>query len=121
MAVRSEVEGPLMGTLGYIDPEPTLKELETLGMAASFNPGLIAGAGVRASWEFAHAYMEGREAVQEFNARVAGNYRHEMPHMFDIVGFPEVAEWEQQYLPADQLKKYEDSIGGYDPRLSVRK
>jgi len=43
-----------------------------------------------------------------------------MPHMFDLVGFPQVAEWEQRYLPAEWLAKYEDSIGGYDPRASER-
>jgi hypothetical protein len=31
-----------------------------------------------------------------------------------------VAEWEQKYLPADWLKKYEESIGGYDPRATTR-
>ncbi len=42
-------------------------------------------------------------------------------HVFDLTGFPEVAEAEQKYLPEDQLKKYEGSIGGYEPRLDQRK
>ena len=62
--------------------------------------------------------MDGPEALRDYEQRITKNYRYEMPHMFDIVGFPEVAEWEEMYLPEEQLKKYEDSIGGYDPRAS---
>lgn len=119
-AVRSAVDGPLMGTMGYIDPPPTPAQLEKWGLSASFNPGLIGGAGARASWEYASAYMKGPEAVKEFDDQITGNYKYDMPHLFDLVGFPEVAEWEEKYLPEAQLKKYEDSIGGYDPRAAAR-
>jgi len=119
-AVRSAVDGPLMGTMGYIDPPPTPEQLEKWGFSASFNPGLIGGAGARASWEYASAYMKGPEAVQEYEDQITSNYKYDMPHLFDLVGFPEVAEWEEKYLPEEQLKKYEDSIGGYDPRAAAR-
>jgi hypothetical protein len=41
-----------------------------------------------------------------------------MPHPFDLVDFAKVAECEQKYLSADALKKYEGSIGNYDPRAA---
>ena len=64
--------------------------------------------------------MKGPEAVQEYEDQITNNYKYDMPHLFDLVGFPEVAEWEEKYLPEEQLKKYEDSIGGYDPRAAAR-
>ena len=44
-----------------------------------------------------------------------------MPHVFDVVGFPKVFEWEEKYLPAEDVQqRYEGSVGGYDPRSSAR-
>lgn len=112
--VRAAVDGPLIGTLGYLDPQPSLEEIQELGYAAAFYPGLIAHPGLRASWEFAHDFRaRGVEAQRELQDR-ASNYP--MPHMFDLVGFPEVATLEEKYLPPEWLEKYDDSIGGYDPR-----
>lgn len=117
-AVRAAIDGPMIGTLGYLDPPPSLEELQELGYAGAFYPGLIAGAGVRASWEYAQDFRaRGIQAEIEWKQR---EWRYPMPHMFDIVGFPEVAEMEQKYLPEAMLQKYEDSIGGYDPRASRR-
>jgi 2-methylisocitrate lyase-like PEP mutase family enzyme len=117
-AVRAAIEGPMMGTLGFLDPPPSLNELQDLGYAGAFYPGLIAQAGVRASWEYAHDFLARGVAAQiEWQQRPM---RYPMPHLFDLVGFPQVAAWEQQYLPAEWLQKYEDSIGGYDPRAGAR-
>jgi 2-methylisocitrate lyase-like PEP mutase family enzyme len=116
-AVRAAIEGPLMGTLGFLDPPPSLAELQELGYAAAFYPGLIAQAGVRASWEYAHDF-KARGVAAELDWRQR-EWRYPMPHLFDLVGFPQVAEWEQQYLPADWLTKYDASIGGYDPRAAA--
>ena len=116
--VRSEVEGPLMGTTSLIDPPPSVQDLESVGYAAAFYPGLMSEMALRASWEFAHDFLkQGVEALVEWRSRAM---KYPMPHMFDLVGFPQVAEWEEKYLPAEQLRKYETSVGGYDPRLSAR-
>ena len=37
--------------------------------------------------------------------------------VFDLVGFPQVREWEEKYLPKEQLGKYDKSTGLYDPQL----
>jgi 2-methylisocitrate lyase-like PEP mutase family enzyme len=117
-AVRAAIDGPMIGTLGFLDPPPSLEELQDLGYAGAFYPGLIAGAGVRASWEYAHDFLRrGVEAELEWRQR---EYKFPMPHTFDLVGFPQVAEWEEKYLPAEWLKKYDESIGGYDPRAAQR-
>jgi hypothetical protein len=33
-----------------------------------------------------------------------------------MVGFPKVREWEEKYLPKEQMDKYEKSGGLYEPR-----
>ncbi|MDP6494775.1 MAG: isocitrate lyase/PEP mutase family protein, partial [Dehalococcoidia bacterium] len=118
-AVRAEVEGPLMSTTALIDPPPTPDELEEIGFSCVFGAGLITAAGLRASWEWAHDYMKrGHEAEVEWGSMPT---EYPMPHMFDIVGFPQVFEWEEKYLPSEELKeRYKTSIGGYDPRKAVR-
>lgn len=40
---------------------------------------------------------------------------------FDLSGLPKVAEWEKTYLPSETLKKYESSVGLYDPRARDEK
>ncbi len=107
----------MMGTLGFLDPAPSLQELQDLGYAAAFYPGLIAQAGIRASWDYAHDFMaRGVEAQVEWQDRPM---KYPMPHVFDLVGFPKIAEWEELYLPPEWLEKYEDSVGGYDPRAAA--
>ena len=118
-AVRSEVDGPLMGTTSLIKPPPTVQELAEVGYAAAFYPGLISQAGVRASWEYAHDFLaRGQEAQVEWQDKPT---KYPMPHLFDLVGFPQVFEWEEKYLPPEEVKeKYATSVGGYDPRVAVR-
>jgi len=117
-AVRNAIDGPMMGTLGFLAPPPSLEELEQLGYAGAFYPGLIAQAGIQASWEYAHDFLaRGVEAQIEWQQQAV---KYPMPHVFDLVGFPQVAEWEEKYLPAEWLKKYEDSIGRYEPRAAMR-
>ena len=38
-------------------------------------------------------------------------------NLFALAGFPKVVEWEKKYLSQEKLKKYERSIGVYDPRV----
>jgi hypothetical protein len=34
------------------------------------------------------------------------------------LGFPKILEWEEKYLPPEELTKYEKSQGLYDPTAS---
>ncbi len=114
-AVRREVEGPLMATTHLLKPAPTVADLAGAGLSAAFLPGLIMDVALRAAWDYAHDFMRrGEAARQDWNQRP---YTHPMPHVFDIVGFPKIFEWEQRYLPAEEVNaRYETSVGGYDPR-----
>ena len=114
--VRNSVEGPLISTLGFIKPSPTVEAMEAMGLAAAFFPGLIASPGLTASWDFAHDFQgRGVVALNELSER---NQNHAMANfgMFDLMGFPQVREWEELYLPKEQVEaKYATSSGLYDP------
>ena len=108
-----------MGTTGLIKPPPSVQELEEVGYACAFYPGLMPGAGQQAAWEYAHDFLaRGHEAQMEWQNR---SMKYPMPHFFDLVGFPAIFEWEEKYLPPEEVKeKYATSVGGYDPRKLAR-
>ena len=43
-----------------------------------------------------------------------------MPHFFDLVGFPQIVEWEKKYIPSS-ADKYKESSEFYDPSKSNKK
>ena len=59
----------------------------------------------------------GERELRELEAREASHpWRHPAPpHRFDLVGFPQVREWEEKYLPPEEMDKYAHSIGAYTP------
>ena len=118
--IHKEVEGPLIVTTGIIKPTPTIPELEQAGCAAAFFSGLMVSAGMRATWDYAHDFLKrGIEAEKELMSKPT---KYPMPNMFDLVGFPKVFEWEEKYLPSEEVKKrYEDSSGNYGPKGSNKK
>ena len=114
--VREAVAGPLISTLGFIDPAPTVEAMGNLGLAAAFFPGLIASPGLAASWDFAHDFME--RGVEALNERSTLYKNHPMSNfgMFDLMDFPKIREWEERYLPKELVEtKYATSSGLYDP------
>lgn len=115
--VRAAITGPMIGTLLNFDPTPSLAELEALGYAAAFHPTLIGVTSIEAAWEYANDFRARDVAAEADWKRRPQKYPiTPIFGMFDLVGFPKVAEWERKYLPAEQLKKYEGSAGSYDPR-----
>ncbi|MBI4234262.1 MAG: isocitrate lyase/PEP mutase family protein [Chloroflexi bacterium] len=112
---RRELEGPMIATLIAINPQPTLAEMQKMGLAAAFYPGLAAFPGIIASWDFLQDFQKrGVQAEREFIERTKSHPLGGL-RLFDLVGFPQVREWEEKYLPQEQLAKYEKSIGLYDP------
>lgn len=114
-AVRAEVKGPLMCTLSAIDPPPSVEEQQELGLSAAFYPRLMMEAGCVASWDYATDFLKrGVQAHIEFRERYK-NHPAALYQLFDLVGFPKVREMEEKYLPPEALKKYEKSMGLYEP------
>lgn len=115
--VRAAIEGPMIGTLFNFDPTPSLPLLKELGYAAAFHAGLLGLPAIEAAYEYAHDFRRRDVAAEEDWKKRPRRYPlTPIFGMFDLVGFREIAQWESKYLPAEALKKYEGSIGTYDPR-----
>ena len=113
--VRRAVEGPLMSTLYMVQPQPTLKEQEEMGLAAAFYPRLAAKAGYMASWDFLTDFQKrGVEAEVETEQRTKDHPLGEL-RLFDLVDFGKVREMEEKYLAEDTSAWYAGSIGMYEP------
>ncbi|MCL5951287.1 MAG: isocitrate lyase/PEP mutase family protein [Chloroflexi bacterium] len=115
--VRAAVDGPMFCTLGFIQPPATPDELVSLGLSLWPEFGMIQ-ARVQAYWEFANDFKV--RGTQAHDAWEKHAWNHPVPHTFDLVGFPEVAEAEEKYLPVEWLAKYEGSRGLYEPRKDKR-
>lgn len=111
---RASFDGPLACTTMDIKPQPTLKELQDLGM--SFTTGLLFfEVGWVACWDMLFAMkqygldplIQWRERTKDHPARL---YR-----IFDLTGFPKLRQWEEMYLSREQLQKYDGSSGIYQP------
>jgi len=117
--VRDAIPGALIrATEHAIKPPLTRQEKQELGLCMTGQH--IPRIGAVAMYNFLKDYMEREEEPwiewqQETADHPIGGYR-----MFDMTGFPQVVEWEQKYLPAETLDKYESSIGVYDPRDALK-
>jgi hypothetical protein len=56
----------------------------------------------------------GADAFNEFMESDTAKGRSTFGYL-DLTGFPAVVEIERAYLPAEALKKYEETSGEYDP------
>jgi len=67
-------------------------------------------------YDFLHAYRDrGLEVFNEFTEK---NKRHPFGifGFLELTGFPRLLEIEKQFLSSEQIAKYDQSIGIYDPR-----
>ncbi len=112
---RAAVDGPLMASTNAIKPRPTAQELQEMGMSI-FHGIMFFKVGNAAMWDMLVTIKQrGPDAFMEWEEK---NKDHPMAalNQFDLVGFPQVIEWEKKYLPPEDLSKYDKSLGVYDPR-----
>jgi 2-methylisocitrate lyase-like PEP mutase family enzyme len=113
-----EIGPPIMFTLSAIPDAPRHAEMERMGISCAFYPGLAKMLTYRINWEYLHDVKQRDvEAIKEWQAwEDSYPWKHPAPpHRFDLVGFPEVREWEEKYLPPEEFDKYAESIGTYTP------
>jgi hypothetical protein len=80
-----------------------------LGIAATILPGAMLRVGLRALWDFAAALRRERPAAE---ARFAERFKeHPVGDLHTFAGFDRIRSWEASYLPAEELEKYEGSVG----------
>ncbi len=100
-------------TEGAIRPPFTQQEKDDLGMCMTSIHFTVIG--TVAMYDFLVDFKKRGDAA--YNEFLVKTRSHPMAGqgVFDLTGFPEVIKLEQKYLPAEELKKYEEeSLGTYD-------
>ena len=110
--IHGAVDGPLFCTLNSIEPWPSIEELRELGECLILGEFLCEPA-IVATWNALEAFQQ--RGMAAWNDFLQENKDHPLTRLrhFDLLGFPQIRELEDKYLPAEQLKKYEYSTGPY--------
>jgi len=110
-----KIPGPVIPHFGGPPPEPTLEQLESMGIAAALYPAMTTSVGLQATWELLNdfkergpiALAERREAAQ---ASKWGQVRFDT---FAGLSQRQITEIEERYLPKEQQRDYEHTFGHY--------
>jgi 2-methylisocitrate lyase-like PEP mutase family enzyme len=110
--VCREVTGPILYNQTGVSPRLGLPDLQALGIAVVILPGVVLRATIQAVHDLAVALRdEGPLAEEAFAARFKD---HPLGNVHAFAGFDQIQAWEREFLPADDLEKYRDSVG-YQP------
>ncbi|HMB36012.1 MAG TPA: isocitrate lyase/PEP mutase family protein [Methylomirabilota bacterium] len=107
--ICKEIPGRIFYNQTGISPRFTLEEMNELGIAVTILPGATFRATIQAVYDFATELKQrGPVAEADFNERFKG---HPLGNVHRFAGFDQVREWEEEYLPAEEMEKYRDSVG----------
>lgn len=107
--ICKEVHGPVFYNQTGVSPRFSLAEMQGLGIAVTILPGATLRVTIQAVYDFARDLRErGPAAEADLNERFKG---HPLGNLHTFAGFDQVREWEEEYLPADEMEKYTDSVG----------
>jgi 2-methylisocitrate lyase-like PEP mutase family enzyme len=107
--VCREVRGPIFYNQTGVSPRLTPAQMKELGIAITILPGAMLRVALQALWDFAAALRDEGPAAE---ARFAERFRnHPVGDLHTFAGFDQIRAWEAAYLPAEELEKYEGSVG----------
>jgi 2-methylisocitrate lyase-like PEP mutase family enzyme len=107
--VCREVRGPVFYNQTGVSPRLTPAQMQELGIAVTILPGAMMRVALQAMWDFAAALRaEGPAAEARFSERFKG---HPLGDLHTFAGFDQIRAWEAEFLPAEELEKYEGSVG----------
>ena len=107
--VCREVRGPVFYNQTGVSPRLTPAEMRELGIAVTILPGAMLRVALAALHDFAAALRQDGPAAE---ARFAERFRdHPLGDLHTFAGFDRIRAWEEAFLPAEELAKYEGSIG----------
>jgi len=107
--VCREVRGPVFYNQTGVSPRLTTAEMKELGIAITILPGAMLRVALQAMWDFAAGLRaEGPAAEARFSERFKD---HPVGDLHTFAGFDQIRAWEAEYLPAEELEKYEGSVG----------
>ena len=92
-----------------VSPRFSLEQMQELGIAIAISPGALLRATIGAAHDLAVALREnGPLAEAEFSERFR---THPLGDLHTFAGFDRVRQWEEAFLPPEELEKYERSVG----------
>jgi 2-methylisocitrate lyase-like PEP mutase family enzyme len=107
--VCREVRGPVFYNQTGVSPRLTPDQMKELGIAVTILPGATLRVALQAIWDFAVALRaEGPVAEARFAERFKD---HPVGDLHTFAGFDQIRAWEAEYLPAEELEKYQGSVG----------
>lgn len=118
-----EVGKPMMVTMTAMwdqraEEMPTYEEMERVGLACAFHPGLLLEVTSRFMWEYLKdVHARGMAAIRDWK-QWEQNFPWKygpQPGLHDLAGFPQVRKLEEKYLSAEAMQKYARSPGRYVP------
>lgn len=107
--IGNEVDYPLLYNNYGISPNVKPKALQSLGFDLVIYPGLGMKAAVLGIYEYAEEFQsDGTSGIEALRRQ----FDSELPfELNDLAGFPEVVDWEREYMPSEEENKYENSLG----------
>lgn len=107
--ICAEVKGPVFYNQTGVSPRLGQEEMEELGIAIAIAPGATFRATMQAVYDLAVAMRdEGPSGEKRFNEQFND---HPMGDFHTFAGFDEVMALEREFMPEEELGKYEDSVG----------
>jgi 2-methylisocitrate lyase-like PEP mutase family enzyme len=107
--VCRELRGRVFYNQTGVSPRLTPAQMKELGIAVTILPGATLRVALQAIWDFATALREEGPAAE---TRFAERFRdHPVGDLHTFAGFDQIRAWEAAYLPAEELDKYEGSVG----------
>jgi 2-methylisocitrate lyase-like PEP mutase family enzyme len=107
--VCREVKGPIFYNQTGVSPRLSGEQLQRLGIAITIFAGLAHRATLQAVYDAGMALREeGPAAETRFIEAFA---KHPLGNVHQFAGFDAIRAWEEAFLPAEELAKYEGSVG----------
>ena len=105
----SEVRGPVFYNMTGVSPRMRLERMQELGIAITITAGTTMRATLQAVYDIAVKLRD--EGPMAEAAFAEAFKKHPLGDLHTFAGFNEIREWENAFLPAEQLDKYADSVG----------
>jgi 2-methylisocitrate lyase-like PEP mutase family enzyme len=107
--ITKEVRGPVLYNQTGVSPRLSVAEMKELGIAIAIFPNPLTRLAIQCMYDFAVDFASrGPAAEQELIARLD---KHPVGNLHQFSGFDVIREWEESFLPAEELEKYSATIG----------
>jgi 2-methylisocitrate lyase-like PEP mutase family enzyme len=107
--VCSEVRGPIHYNRTGVSPMLPLPELQACGVKMVSNATGMLRAAASAMWDYMHAFKQ--DDVRHAKSFLANLEGHPVGNFHDFMGFTEYRKLEDEFLPAEEARKYDGSLG----------